>query len=250
MRAGLGLAEVRVEPEVGERFDQTLASLDLALERQPSRRPWQLWESLRLRLDAGSSDGDSWRRFGGEVGLGLSYRANGVAVSWQRHWVRGDPSRFDLLQVGGASGSLVPAGVRGAQVEVPALPAAILVGDEHEGQRGSLLLGGLPLFFERHRVWSRGGPKGVWLRLAGLEVDLANDPDAAGQDPGAAVACRCGARPRPAARGREPVLAAAGVSPLTAVGGPDRPAAQPSVRPPARGAYWSDREVRDAVPEP
>lgn len=176
VRAGLGLAEVRVEPEVGERFDQTLASLDLAFERQPSRRPWQLWESLRLRLDAGSSDGDSWRRFGGEVGLGLSYRANGVAVSWQRHWVRGDPSRFDLLQVGGACGSLVPAGVRGAQVEVPALPAAILVGDEHEGQRGSLLLGGLPLFFERHRVWSRGGPKGEWLRLAGLEVDLASDP--------------------------------------------------------------------------
>lgn len=174
--AALGLGASRVDAEVGETFDQRVGSLLLLFERRPSRRPWSLQESIRAQLDAGSSDGASWRRFGGEVGLGVSYRENGVAVSWQRHWVRGDPSRFDLLQVGGACGSLVPGVLRGGQVEVPALPAAILVGEEHEGQRGSLLLGGVPLFFERHRAWSRGGPKGEWLRLAGLEVDLAGDP--------------------------------------------------------------------------
>jgi len=176
LSAGIGLAAVRVDPEVGERLDQTLASFHVALERQPSLRPWRLSESLRLRLDAGTNEGESWRRLGGEVGLGLSYEDNGVAASWQRHWVRGSPSRVDLLQVGGVAGSLLPPAAGGAQVEVPALPAAILVGEEHEGQRGALLLAGLPLFFERHRVWARGGPRGEWLRLAGFEIDLASGP--------------------------------------------------------------------------
>lgn len=177
-RAGaeLSLVASRVSPEVGDSFDQRVASLSLSFERQPSRRPWSLWEQVQARFETGSSDGESWKRSGGEAGLGLSYEDNGVALVWQRHSARGDPSRIDLLQVGGAFGSLLPSGARGAQVEVPALPAAVLVGEEHEGQRGSLLLGGLPLFFERHRVWSRGGPKGEWLRLAGLEVDLASDP--------------------------------------------------------------------------
>jgi hypothetical protein len=90
--------------------------------------------------------------------------------------VRGEPRLFDLVQVGGAAGSLLPSGLARTRVEVPGLPAATLVGEEHEGQRGALVLGGLPLFFERHRVWSRGGPRGEWLRLAGIEFDLASEP--------------------------------------------------------------------------
>ena len=39
-----------------------------------------------------------------------------------------------------------------------------------------LLLGGVPLFFERHRVWDQGAARGDWLRLAGLEWDLASGP--------------------------------------------------------------------------
>jgi hypothetical protein len=39
-----------------------------------------------------------------------------------------------------------------------------------------MTLGGLPLFFERHRVWDRDGSMGDWLRLTGLEWDLASGP--------------------------------------------------------------------------
>lgn len=176
LAAGISLAAVRVDPGVEERFDQRLASLDLALEHEPSRRPWQLRQTVRLGAGAGASDGEAWRRLGAEVELGVAIKGHGVAVSWRRHSVRGDPSRFDLLQLGGACGSLLPTAVRGAQVEAPALPAALLVGEEYEGLRGTLLVGGLPLFFEGHRVWSRGGPRGEWLRLAGLELDLARGP--------------------------------------------------------------------------
>ena len=191
LAAALAVDAERVDPEIGERFDRRMASLAVSLRRRPSRWPWHLDESIGIEAGVGSSDGAAWRRFGAEVGLGVSYRHNGVAVSWGRHWVRGEPSRFDLLRVGGTCGSLVPDGVRGGQVEVPALPAAILVGAEHERQRGSLQVRALQLFFERHRVWSRGGPKGEWLRLAGLELDLTGDPVPLVKLPG--LRLRCGA---------------------------------------------------------
>lgn len=176
LAAGLSLAAARVDPRVGKRFDQRVATFDLSLQRQRSRLPWRFSETLCVRFDAGSSDGEGWRRMAGEAGLGLNYKSNGIAVSWQRRSVRGEPSRFDLLQVGGVAGSLLPAGVRGGWIEVPALPATTLLGEEHEGQRGTLLFAGVPVFFERHRVWMRGGSKGRWLRLAGLEADLSSGP--------------------------------------------------------------------------
>lgn len=172
----LSLGTSRIDPEAGKAFDQRIASLSLTFEATPSRRPWRLWERVHARLESGSSDGRSWQRIGGELGVGVSHTHSGVAVSWRRHSVRGNPSRFDLMHVGGAAGSLLPAAFRGAEITVPALPVGVLIGEEYEGQRGSLLLAGLPLFFERHRMWSRGGPKSDWLRLAGLEVDLASEP--------------------------------------------------------------------------
>lgn len=177
LATALALAADRVSPETGRSFDRRVSSLAVAFERQPSRRPWQLVERFDAAFDAGTSDGSSWRRFGGEVGLGAYYQGNhGLEIAWQRQTVRGSPSPFDRLRLGGADGSLVPDTQRGRRLEAPALPTALLVGDDHEGQRATLALGGIPFFFERHRVWSAGGERGDWLRLAGFELELLSGP--------------------------------------------------------------------------
>lgn len=176
LAAALGVVASRVDPELGGSFDRQVGTLEVDLDREPSRRPWRLVQSVHVRLDEGSSDGESWRQTGGEVSLGAGFESSAVVLTWQRHTVRGDPSRFDLLQLGGVAGSLLPRGATGGRIAVPALPAATLVGEEHEGQKASLTIAGVPLFFERHRVWDRGGAKGEWLRVAGIEVDMTSPP--------------------------------------------------------------------------
>lgn len=182
--ATLGAVGARVDPQLGSGFDRQVGTLGVDLDREPSRRPWRLVESVHARVEEGSSDGESWQRAGGEVILGAGFESSALVLSWQRHTVRGDPSRFDLLQVGGVAGSLLPRGATGGRIEVPALPAATLVGGEHEGQKASLTIAGLPLFFERHRVWDRGSAKGEWLRAAGIEVDMTSPPIALVKLPG------------------------------------------------------------------
>jgi hypothetical protein len=184
LAATLGFVAARVDPEVGSSFDRRVGSLEVELDRQPSRRPWRLVESLHARVEEGSSDGESWQRAGGEVSLGAAFKSSALVLSWQRHTVRGNPSRFDLLQLGGVAGSLLPRGATGGRIEVPALPAATLLGEEHEGQKVSLTIAGLPLFLDRHRVWDCGGEKGEWLRVAGIEVDLTSPPIALVKLPG------------------------------------------------------------------
>jgi Tol biopolymer transport system component len=171
-----GVVTARLDPRDGERFDQHACFVAVGLRRAPSRRPWQLLEELDVRGVAGRSDGDSWRRITARATLGVSVKDTSLAVSWQRSAVRGTPSLLDQISLGGLPGSVLPEDARDNRVTAPALPAAILIGDDHEGQRVELTLGGLPLFFERHRVWGRGTDRGPWLRLAGLEVDVSSDP--------------------------------------------------------------------------
>jgi hypothetical protein len=97
-------------------------------------------------------------------------------LAWQRASVHGAVSDLDRLQLGGVPGSVVPDAVLAGRILVPPLPAGTLLGEEYEGQRAKLILGGLPLVFERHRMWAQGEAKGQWLRLVGLEWDLTGDP--------------------------------------------------------------------------
>jgi hypothetical protein len=67
--------------------------------------------------------------------------------------------------------SLLPDSALSNRIAVPALPVGTLLGEDHEGQRVELSFGFLPapLFYERHRLWGSGRPRGDWLSLAGLE---------------------------------------------------------------------------------
>ena len=153
-------------------LDQRLASLTGAWG---GLRRWGLWRidpALSAHYEAGSTDeAGSWARWGGAARLAVSHGSDRLALSWRRDSSRDVGFLFDGYQLGGAEVSLLPDSALAGRVFVPALPVGALVGTDHEGQRAELTLGFLPapVFYERHRVWGFGEPRGGWLSLAGLE---------------------------------------------------------------------------------
>jgi hypothetical protein len=184
MAARLGLHGERIEPEVGiggpdHTVDQRAATLSGAFGWTPSRGRWRLPLELAAGLQEGESElgGDSWswRRGALRAALGVGRGSDSLTLGWSRHGSDDLRLGFEQFQVGGLARSLLPGDVDFARIEAPALPAGTLVGDEHESQRVELRLDALPvpLFWERHRVWGRGGEKSDagWLSLAGIEIE-------------------------------------------------------------------------------
>jgi WD40-like Beta Propeller Repeat len=148
---------------------------------------WRVDGGLDARLAAGTADGGgggggggsrSWARYGGEAGLGIRLKDTRLRLDWRRDGSRRVSRAFDLYQLGGAASSLLPASALGARIVSPALPAATLLGAEHEEERVELEPGPLPvpLFLERHRLW--GGPllHPAEITLAGLEYRWSTRP--------------------------------------------------------------------------
>jgi hypothetical protein len=166
----------RIEPRDGVNEDQRLGFLKAGIEGRPSRGRWRFPASVSARFDAGRTGEDSWQRLRGEVAAGALYRSTGLVLAWQRASVHGASSDLDRLQLGGVPSSVMPDAVLGGRILVPPLPVGTLIGDDHEGQIAKLLLGGLPILFERHRMWFQDEPRGDWLRLVGIEWDVTADP--------------------------------------------------------------------------
>ena len=85
---------------------------------------------------------------------------------------------FDLYQLGGAATSLLPPAALAPRIVSPALPAATLLGSEHEEERVELEPGLLPvpLFFERHRLWGGVLLHPAEITLGGLELRWSTRP--------------------------------------------------------------------------
>jgi hypothetical protein len=176
LELGAGAYLGRIEPQGSASRDERLGFVRAQVAGSPSRGRWRFPASVVARFDAGRTGGDSWRRVRSGIQVGALYGGSGLVLAWQRGSVRKAVSDLERLQLGGMPSSILPDAVLAAHVLVPALPAGTRVGDEHEGQRATLLLGGLPLFFERHHMWNQDSAKGDWLRLAGLEWDITGDP--------------------------------------------------------------------------
>ncbi|HVN30507.1 MAG TPA: hypothetical protein VMT45_00825 [Thermoanaerobaculaceae bacterium] len=174
LAAGAYVGRVEVRNATGE--DQRLGFVRAGIEEQPSRGLWRFPASVSARFDAGQTGEDKWQRMRGEVAAGALYRSTGLVLAWQRASVRGAASDLDRLQLGGVPSSVLPDAVLAGRILVPPLPVGTLVGDDHEGQTAKLLLGGLPILFERHRMWFQDEPRSDWLRLVGIEWDVAGDP--------------------------------------------------------------------------
>ncbi len=165
-----------VEPVTGETVTERVGFARAEVTMTPSRGRLRVPHSLSVHLESGRTGDGTWRRYGGRLEVGAVYRGTGILVAYGRDTARDAVHAFDRLQLGGVESSLLPASAQAGRIAVPALPAGTLIGDDHEGERATLLLGGLPLFFERHRVWESGNGRGEWLRIAGVEWDLTGDP--------------------------------------------------------------------------
>ncbi|MFL6291669.1 MAG: TolB family protein [Thermoanaerobaculia bacterium] len=169
-----------------ESLDQEIASLSAGAALFRRRGSWWLETGIAAVQEQGSTDGDGWSRSTGRARFTLAHDDTRLSLSWRRGTSSDIRQAFDLFQLGGAETSLLPESALSGRVFVPALPAGTLLGEEHEGQRAELTLGFLPapIFFERHRLWSRGGPRGDWLSLAGLEWRWSIAPIPLGRVPG------------------------------------------------------------------
>lgn len=165
-----------VDPRVGEVGGQRLGFAHASFRHARSRELWRLSEAAEAHLEAGATAGDGWARFGGRLEAGVEREAVGLSFAWRRDWAEDAESQADRLQLGGVFGSTLPRSVLAGRVPVPALPAGTAVGDRYEGQRAELRLGPLPLFAERHRMWSADQRPGAWLVLVGVEARLSLEP--------------------------------------------------------------------------
>jgi hypothetical protein len=170
--AGGGLWSA-IDPRFGNSVHRTLGFLDAGYGAVHSRGLSYLEERVHLHGESGGGGGDSFRRYGGDLALGVGRDDDGLRVSVTRDRVSGSPRPFDLVEVGGYGGSLLPESALFSRIAEPALPTGTLLGRNFLGERAELRLGFLPapLFFERLRMDS-----GDWLRLAGLEWRFATSP--------------------------------------------------------------------------
>ena len=162
----------RVEPvEAGGAMGRGLGSLRAAGSFR--RRGEKLGYGLDLDASGalGATGGASWRQFRGEaraVGFVGSLRLS-LAGRWGR--TGGSPTRFDVFRLGGASSTILPAGLDSNRIESPALPEASQLGRCFEGWRAEAALSILTLYAERQRAFDAGATAAP-VRVLGGEVRL------------------------------------------------------------------------------
>lgn len=152
---------VGVEPRIRRSLGRTKVGLDLQLRR----------ESL-----GGDSEASSRDLIGAGALLGHGDLVLSVAtLRGSADGAAGSPhERFAL---GGSGGSIIPRSALSSRIVSPALPIGVAFGEEYEGGKASLDFGGpLRAFYERHRLWDGGEPKGEWTELAGLETVVEIEP--------------------------------------------------------------------------
>jgi hypothetical protein len=114
----------------------------------------RLRESLRIDVD------DEHHR--GRASIAFSSGGLNIGGSYQR-------DRGSALALGGLSSSLLPQSAYAHRLLDPALPAALLRGEEYDGWRVESSLSALKFFYQRHELDAAS------LSLAGVELSLHTD---------------------------------------------------------------------------
>lgn len=179
-------AALRVTGRALRERERTLGGLSAGWGGLRRWGDWRLAPGFSLRAETGRTAGQEWRRWGGTARLALDHDDTGLSLTWRRDASEDVRAPIDLYRLGGAESSVLSPAALSGRITMPALPFDTLLGSEHEEQRAELRLGLLPvpLFVERHRMWSEGAPKGDWLTLAGLEWTWSLDPLPIGRLPG------------------------------------------------------------------
>jgi hypothetical protein len=171
---GAGLRTGSITPTDATAFDTRAIWARGGYGARPSRGPWHWRHGASALIEGGQTDGQDWHRLGVGLEAGAGYLQRSLRGVWRRTATRGEPTRFDLVRLGGLADSVTPRSLMHGRVLAPALPVAARAGTDHEMQRLAFAASepGLALFYERHRVWTGTGAHGPWLALAGVEFAL------------------------------------------------------------------------------
>lgn len=175
LRVEAGAGSTRIEARASdERFERTLTSarVEAFLDRTRGRKGFGF--DLDTAGSFGETSGSSWSQIlvGGGVSV-ISPLAR-LRLSGRLGQTGGSPTRFDLFALGGASSSILPAGLDRNRFDSPALPAYVQVGERLEALRAELLFRAFPLslYAERLRAWNGGGGKPDPVRILGAEIRI------------------------------------------------------------------------------
>jgi Tol biopolymer transport system component len=172
--------------------DRRIAYLEAAGTRTRPFGSWEGMASLSARNEWGETGGgdgrEGWTRGRVTAKAGLRKKEFSLVVAYERRELNGlpeiDGGFTEAMTLGGIETTLLPRAAQFDTILDPALMNASMSGDRYEGWRTALSMGGLPLFYQRHRLWRDRGAKGDWLDLAGLEWDMTSGPLAIVRLPG------------------------------------------------------------------
>lgn len=162
----------RVEPvEAGDALGRGLGSLRAGGSLR--HRGEQLGYGLDLDASGmlGATGGAFWRQVRGEARAVGSLGPARLSIAGRWGDTGGSPTRFDVFRLGGASSTILSAGLDGNRIDSPALPEAAQLGRRFEGWRAEATISFLTFYAERERVFD-SGPKPEPVQVWGGEVRL------------------------------------------------------------------------------
>jgi hypothetical protein len=121
--------------------------------------------------ELGGTGGSSWRQARGEGRATVFVGPLVLAFSARGGDTGGSPTRFDVFSLGGASSSILPAGLDRNRIESPALPEASQLGSRFTGWRAEATFSVVTLYAEQQRAWEPG-PKPPPVKVYGGELRL------------------------------------------------------------------------------
>ena len=137
---------------------------------------------------------EGWTSDDWKARLGLRKKETSLTIAYERSALYGIPVRetggvivgapLESIMLGGMETTLLPRAARFDTVLDPVFMNAQFMGDHYEGWNARLTIGGLPLFYERQRLWNFPSPRGAWVGAAGLEWDATSGPMAIVNLPG------------------------------------------------------------------
>ncbi|HVT44916.1 MAG TPA: hypothetical protein VMT00_11035 [Thermoanaerobaculia bacterium] len=173
-----GLLFQRIEPGEGASFDQRILFTGGRYRWSSTLGALRFEQATSIRVEAGSTEDDDWRRGNISLTAGVGTRSNRLRYTLDRTTTRSAEHAIDDLSLGGTNSSIVPFSAISNRIIAPALPIGTRSGDEYRGDHLVITTAAFPLdlFYSRHDLWTRNEPRAETLDLAGVEARVAIEP--------------------------------------------------------------------------
>ncbi len=158
----------------GRDFGRALGTARLRAVYRRTRGRWGGGVDLEARGSAGETDGRGWSQAAGNARLfGVTPLATfSAGARWGD--TGGQPTRFDVFEIGGSPSTILPPGFDRNRIESRALPFAVQLGEKFEAYRAEAEASAWPLvlYGEWLRAWNPGSLRPQPVRVAGAEARL------------------------------------------------------------------------------